>query len=288
MRREDLIQGVTDYFVLSDHWRRLMASLQGPDPEGTHIHAYVNTCIHPKSLETVITGYLDLRGWPSVRRIDHMSPVAGMGSLHGIEPKGKPHFDFQWFFKEDVPVKPTDGGEGGCNLLVWNRWYINEFYREFKFREVGPAEEKQLEDYFYSDHWERGLEIAARPDTTHMHINVETSVHPDQIARFAKRALEEKAWKIYYVCPNVYLVKGKYRGKLVFMGRDPEEVYDIGWHFNPEVVLEPARDTWIFEENPGYDVWPKRLLDDVMQHPYHTLEPEDVKSILKSCEASLT
>ncbi len=72
------------------------------------------------------------------------------------------------------------------------------------------------------------------------------------------------------------------------MGRDPEEVYDIGWHFNPDVVLEPTRDTWIFEDNPGYDVWSKKMLDEVMEHPYITLDPGEVESVLRSCKASLS
>jgi ADP-heptose:LPS heptosyltransferase len=47
-----------------------------------------------------------------------MAPKAGMGSLHGVEPKGKPHFDYQWFFNKDVGLRALNGGESGCNLLV--------------------------------------------------------------------------------------------------------------------------------------------------------------------------
>lgn len=76
-----------------------------------------------------------------------------MERLHGVEPKGKPHFDFQWFFNKEVGLRPCEGGESGCNLLVWNRWYINQFYRQFPFRELGAEEEKVLEEYFKSDHF---------------------------------------------------------------------------------------------------------------------------------------
>lgn len=288
MKREEIVEKVAEYFVSSDHWRRLLASLQDPDPQGTHIHVYVDTCVHPNSLETIIKSYMEFRGWPLTRKIDYMSPRPGMGSLHGVEPKGKPHFDFQWFFKENVPLAPATEGEGGCNLLVWNRWYIEEFYRMFKFRKVGAVEKKRLQEYFKSEHFEKGLEIVVDPRTTHMHINVETSVHPDQIAEFALKALKEKKWKVDYVCPNVYLVKGQYRGKLVFMCREPEKVFDIGWHYNPNIIIEPTRDIWIFSENPGYDVWTTEMLDEVMKYPYVKLDSDEIKRILDVIKASLS
>lgn len=109
MERQALLEEVIDYFAYSDHWHRLCAVLPDPDPQGSHLHAYLKTSVHPDSLETIMTGYFDRLGWPSIRTIDHMSPKAGRGSLHGIEPEGKLHFDFQWFFQEDVGLRPLDG-----------------------------------------------------------------------------------------------------------------------------------------------------------------------------------
>jgi hypothetical protein len=283
MDRSKLVEEVKYYFAESDHWRRLCAALQDPDPEGTHIHAYVETSVHPDSLEAIMKGYFKQKGWPSRRKIDHMAPKAGMGSLHGVEPTGKPHFDFQWFFKEDVGLRACDGGESGCNLLVWNRWYINEFYSQFPFRKVGSKEEKSLKSYFQSDHFRKGIEFPVMPTTNHMHINVHTSVHPDVINKFAQEAYAREGIKTYYTCPNVYLVGGKYRGKLVFMGQKPEVVFDIGWLFTPDVVIEPALETWIFEANPGYDVWGSDMLADVMKADYITLEKKEIDEILKAC-----
>jgi len=78
MERKTLVEEVKQYFVDSDHWRRLCAALQGdPDPEGSHVHAYVEMSIHPDSLEAIITGYFERMGWPSTRKIDHMAPKAG-------------------------------------------------------------------------------------------------------------------------------------------------------------------------------------------------------------------
>lgn len=285
MKREELLREVTTYFAESDHWRRLCAALHGdPDPQGSHVHAYVDTSVHPDSLEALMKGYFKRLGWPSARKIDHMAPKAGMGSLHGVEPEGKPHFDFQWFFNKDIGLRACNGGESGCNLLVWNRWYINKFYSQFPFRKVGPAEEKALEQYFRSDHFLKGLEFPVMPTTNHMHINVHSSVHPDYIQKFAEAALARKGIKLYYTCPNVYLADGKnYRGKLVFMCQKPEVVFDIGWKFIPEVVIEPAMEPWIFKNHPGYDVWTSDILADVMNADYVRLTDSEIRQVLEAC-----
>jgi hypothetical protein len=286
MKREELLKEVTTYFAESDHWRRLCAALHGDtDPQGSHVHAYVDTSVHPDSVEALMTGYFKRMGWPSARKIDHMAPKAGMGSLHGVEPEGKPHFDFQWFFNKDVGLRACNGGESGCNLLVWNRWYIHQFYNQFPFRKVGSAEEKALEQYFRSDHFLKGLEFPVKPTTNHMHINVHSSIHPDYIQKFAEATLAREGFKLYYTCPNVYLADGKnYRGKLVFMCQKPEVVFDIGWKFTPEVVIEPAMEPWIFKTNPGYDVWESDMLAAVMNSDYLRLTDSEIQKVLDACK----
>jgi hypothetical protein len=229
-------------------------------------------------------GYFERMGCPSSRKIDQMAPKAGMGSLHGVEPKGKPHFDYQWFFKKDVGLRALEGGESGCNLLIWTRNYINKFYTQFPFRPVGHQEEKALEEYFKSDHFLKGLTYPVMPTTNHMHINVHTSVHPDAIQKYAEAAFPREGIHIYYTCPNVYMVDGKYRGKLVFMSRDPEVVFDIGWKFDPAVVIEPAMEPWIFKTDPGYDVWTSAMLADVLNEEYIRLTDSEIDEVVKACK----
>ena len=74
-----------------------------------------------------------------------------------------------------------------------------------------------------------------------------------------------------------------YRGKLVFMCREPEVVFDIGWLFTPDVVIEPALETWIFDDNPGYDVWTSAMLDEVMDEVYVRLSEDEINEILEAC-----
>ena len=81
----------------------------------------------------------------------------------------------------------------------------------------------------------------------------------------------------------MYLVNGNYRGKLVFMGQDPEVVFDIGWEFTPDVLIEPAWEPWIYEDHPGYDVWTAQMLAEVMNEDYVRLNDEEISSVLDAC-----
>ena len=284
MERSKVLEEVKSYFAESDHWRRLCSTLHGEtDPHGAHVHAYVDTSVDPYSIEEIITGYFERLGWPSSRKIDHLATGKGSGSLHGIEPASKPHFDFQWFYNKNIGFRAHEGGEGGCNLLAWNRWYINQYYLQYDFRDVTPEDEIILKEYFKSDHFLKGLEFPPKPITTHTHINIHSSVHPDVLQKLAEDALAREGIDIYYTCPNVFMFEGKYRGKLVFMGKNPEVVFDIAWKFDPGAVIEPAWETWFREENPGYDVWETDLLEIALEEDFVKLTEGEINDVLNEC-----
>jgi hypothetical protein len=67
------------------------------------------------------------------------------------------------------------------------------------------------------------------------------------------------------------------------MCQKPEVVFDIGWQFVKDVVIEPAMETWIFEPNPGYDVWSSEMLADVMRADYVTLDKKEIDAIVSAC-----
>ena len=285
MEKEKAIEGVIAYFR-SDQWRRLWAMLvQDTDPRRTHAHVYAETCVDPGALQRIIEGHLAQLGRPIARRIDVMAPKAGMGSLHGVEPKGLAHFDWNWFFNPEVALAGTQGGEkgeSGCNLLGWNGTYIEEFYSGFPFRSAGPRDEDALRAFFKSDYWHDGLAACTRPDTNHGHINCYTSIHPGTIRLFAEESLREKGWEIYYTCPNVYLVDGQYTGKLVFMGKKPEAVYDLGWKFKADTVIGEVNDHWVFADQVNYDIWTQAMVDPVLAQPYLKLNESEIQGILNA------
>ena len=286
MDKSQAIKDAKAYFSDSDHWRRLLSTLAAdPEPNLSHIHAYVDTCIWPYDLEKIIVGYFDRMGWPSARKIDHLATGPGVGSLHGIEPEGKAHFDYQWFYNTESGIRPHEAGESGCNLIAWNRFYIEHYYKQFNFREVGPEEEAALEAYFTSDHWLKGLKFPYESDTTHTHINTHTSIHPDMIQKYAEASLKREGIKLDYTCPNVFMFQGKYTGKLVFMCKDPDVVFDIAWTFDPEVIIEPAMETWFRGDvEDGYDYWKTDLLDQALDADFVRLDDADINEILDACQ----
>jgi len=79
MERKTLVNEVKEYFVDSDHWRRLCASLQDPDPWGTHIHAYAETSVHPDSLEKIMTEYFPII--PTAFRNDLFGPYKSSAGM---------------------------------------------------------------------------------------------------------------------------------------------------------------------------------------------------------------
>ena len=282
LSKTEVIEEVKSYFTSSDQWRRLVSALQEPDPQNAHIHLYLRNSIHPKSLEEIVRGYFEIMGWPISRKIDWLGPDPVKMAFHGVLPEGKVNTDIFWFFDPLVGVRPAEGGEEGSNLLIWGKHYMDAYYKKFPFREVSLDDKKALGVYFNSSHWQDGLSLVVEPDTVHLHINVESSIHPDEIKRYALESLEAQGWKVDYVSPNVYHVREVIRGKLVFLCREPEKIFDIGWKFNPEVVIKPASEPWIHPE-VGYDRWTKkRFLEQVMYRPFVELSSSEIQDILQT------
>ena len=114
-----------------------------------------------------------------------------------------------------------------------------------------------------------------------MHINVETSLHPDEIGRRALSALRTKGWEVDYLCPNAFLLGDRYVGKIVFMGKKPEKVYDIGWKFNPDTIIKPTDHAWMFPDSVGYDVMTSEQFEaELGRHSYVKLTNEEVAAVV--------
>jgi hypothetical protein len=64
----------------------------------------------------------------------------------------------------------------------------------------------------------------------------------------------------------------------------PEEVWDIAWKFNPNVVIRPSQETFIFDTaHPGYDISITEMLEEVLsKDPYIPLNDEEIDKIIHS------
>ena len=89
------------------------------------------------------------------------------------------------------------------------------------------------------------------------------------------------------VIPCVYIgIGGEYTGKLVFLTAYPEEVWDFGWVYNPDVVIRPAPfefSGFLPEDgNIGYDAWTKKYLNELLARDnYQSLTDGPIEEILE-------
>ena len=249
---------IIKYFK-SNQWKNFMTNhLVHPDEEVYHAHIYCDSSVHPDSMRKVMFAYFDAIGHPLTRRIDPVSPKPGQAGLHSVYPENLPHFDMYMRFNPDVvfeamPPKAKEA-EHGQNALSWGKKYQDDYLAEknYQFKTVGPAEDKIIENYFLGKHWKETLVNVLREEVVHCHSNVEINFDPKILEIAACKALAKIGWTVERVVPCVYDVHGVYTGKIVFLLGNPEEVFDICWKYNPEVVLCRAREGWVFPE-AGFD-----------------------------------
>ena len=281
----DYMQGVATYFR-SHQWEHLMHLLNDLD-QRSHIHLFVNTSIHPNSLEALVKGNLAHRGWGVNRGNEILSPRPGWGTLHGIHPRGKPHFDLNWRFRPDVVLEPLEeaDGEQGKNILYWDEAFMDVVYRTYEWHPVGVAEEREIEAYFRSKHWDHGFDLIQDPAIEHIHVNVETCIHPRILEKFAVEAVERKGWRLHRTVPNVFLSQGTYYGKLMFLFEEPEYSFDMSWLYNREVVLAPCQKQIFPDGDPAYLIVPQKGLGElVASSEYRVLSDEEIRRCLRCTE----
>lgn len=288
--RQDLVDGIVDYFT-SDHWENFLNyHVDHPEDDIWHSHAYVENSIHPESLEPIMEAYFEAQGRPLVRKIDFLTPLGTTyGSLHGVHPEGLPHFD--WFFRynPDAILQPArdEWGEEGQNALSWGREYMVDFYQGFDFKPVGPTEEAAIREYFGSRHWKQYMNLVLDDDVIHVHANVRINFDPKVLELLAREELAKQGWTIDKVVPNVYNVDGTYTGKHVFLGRRPELVYDIGWKYDPDVVIERADEPWMRDDCPdGFDWCLTSEFDALIERDDYTrLEDDEIAAVIDQFDA---
>jgi hypothetical protein len=250
--KKEAIESVAAYFK-SEQWNDLLNILNNQDEPIHHIHVYIETKIHPLSLEEIVKGYFKKIGLEIDRKIEIFTSgqVIGSGSIHGIEPKGKPHFDLIWSYSNDELIKPTPKEN---NVEYWGQKYMDEFHARFDLKTtITEKEEQEIEAYFNSKAWQDYCDLNESPEVVHIHANVETSMHPNLIRAAALKAMEKRGWEIEDAVPVAFQMRGQMHGKIVFLGKNPEKIFDIAWGYNPTVTLIPSTKYWLTTYNPTYD-----------------------------------
>jgi hypothetical protein len=184
------------------------------------------------------------------------------------------------------PSDPEEFGENGKNIDTWGKTYMDEYYKQFDIKCVGPREEREIQKWFDSSHWKKGLRFIESPLYDHVHLEVEISFDPWILKTLAIGALKKIGWTVDHVIRCVFKgAEGKYQGKMVFLGAYPEEVYDIVWHCNPEVVIRPATSPFagVLPEDGdiAYDICNRSTRDELLDRDEYTrLYQEVIQNVL--------
>lgn len=93
------VQGIIDYFK-GPHWTNFITRhLVHENDDVYHAHIYVDTCVDPGSLRTLMAAYWEAQGLPLVRRMDPISPKPDVIAMHSVTPTDRPAFGLQFSSK---------------------------------------------------------------------------------------------------------------------------------------------------------------------------------------------
>lgn len=268
MVREDIVKSMVGYFK-SDQWQNFMKMLTQTDDPIYHIHIYAENSVHPESLAKLFTEYHRLKGVVLDRGIQ-FSGLPGVGMFINVQPVDSKtlrflaNYELFWFYNSNVLLAPAEirpdadlsnnplykDIQSG-NLHGWGKKFMDEYYKQFDFKCVGPHEEEEIRRYFKSDHFKKWLRLIDDSPADHVHCNVELNFDPWILKMYAVEALENAGLKIDWVIPNVFRVPSGYRGKLIFLCAHPEWQHDITWEYNPDVVIRPATKPFVGVRMPA-------------------------------------
>ncbi|NPV54950.1 MAG: hypothetical protein HPY71_15795 [Firmicutes bacterium] len=290
--RESIVKEIGDYFK-SPHWQGIIKLWKNPDEPVYHAHAFVDNQVDYRCLQPIVEANLEANGLILDREIDHVGPGPGRAALHGIHPGSRgfmPLVDWFWKYSSDVVLKPMDPaqGEGGKNLIWWGKSYMDEWFKQFEFKCVGPYEEEEILNWIKnSRQWKKMvylLENMEKEGISHFHTNTEINFDPKVFDIFARQAMKEIGWTICNATPCVYKVGNEYRGKITYSLAHPEEVFDISWKFNPDVVIRPSTETFVFTDDPEFDIWTVKMFDDtaVRGGEYIKLSDVEIQAVIDS------
>lgn len=284
MNRKEMLDEIVEYFN-GEQWMETIRLWKQTEEPVYHVHVFVDTCIQYKVLEKIMLKSMEKHGLVLDRKIDYVGNP-GKGALHGVHPLKDgfaPLTDWFFAYSKDCYLKPSDPsqGEGGKNLIWWGKEYMDQWFSQFDFKCVGYDEECEIQKYFKSYQWKKlGYYIPRFRELgiSHLHCNVEINFDPKVLDMFARREMEKMGWVIANATPCVYKVNGQYRGKITYSMAYPQEVFDIAWKYNEEVVIRPSTEAFVFPEDPWFDIIYDDAFDEtaVRAGEYYELTDEEL------------
>jgi hypothetical protein len=268
MVRKEIVDKMVDYFK-GEQWQNFMKMLTQTTDSIYHIHIFTENSIDPNSLSKLLTLYHQQKGVPLDRGIQY-SGLPDVGMFINVQPvdvktgQFLANYELFWFYNPDVLLGPAilrpdidlnksplykEVREG--NLYGWGKKFMDEYYKQYDFKCVGPLEETEIRKYFKSDHFKKWLRLMDDSPADHIHCNVEINFDPGILKMYAEEAFRDIGIKVDWVIPNVFRVPSGYRGKLIFLLAYPERQHDICWEYNPDVVIRPATKPFVGARIPA-------------------------------------
>ena len=240
--RSLICEQVVGYFE-SEDWTYLMHNL-ARGKEVLHAHIYADSVLDPRPMLRVIEGYFEAHGLPLQRKIFLLPQSHGLIDIYNIHPRqDMAHFElFMRYSKEQVLAPMSSAAtRGGKTVDIWDDKFMKGHLARFNFKTTLTAEdEKNLVSYFGSPAWKSQYVFMGDLESLHSHSLVETSVHPEIILEFGRKAIEAKGWELSKAVSIVFGMKGFEQGKLTYLVKKPELVLELEWEFNPDVSVVPV------------------------------------------------
>jgi len=244
-----ICDAVVNYFQ-SDDWRELMRQM-ARGKEVRHAHAYADSILHPEPLMTVINEYFKARGLPLQRKIYVLTPgpAHGMTDVYNIHPKADwGHCELILRYSEEHVLAPmaTEATRAGKTVDVWDDAFMEKHYTKYDFKtKLTAAEEKQLIGYFNSPEWELQYHFLMGGTNRHAHSLVVTSIHPELLNKYGVRAMKAKGFEVTKAVSVVYHTKNFDVGKITYLLKKPEIMFELEWDYNPSVVIRPGAEPMV-------------------------------------------
>ena len=235
--RRVICEAVASYFDSAD-WNDLIKQLARGE-EVLHAHIYAESILHPGSLIPIVQGYFEARRLPLLRRIFVVGNGRGMTAIYNIHPRqDMAHFDIIHRYSPDHILAPMEAAltREGKTVSVWDEQYMKKHYARFDFRtKLTEEDEQDLKSYFDSSGWKEQYVLMTTMEDRHdysdhhVHSMVETSIHPEIILEFGKKALTAKGWELSKAVNVVWGMKNFDQGKCTFLLKKPEMVLELEW-----------------------------------------------------------
>ncbi len=273
-----IAEKLVDYFAGS-HWTDFVDALERAGGDGIlHAHIYTDTVVHPESLAEIIRRYFEeVRGRKVQRGIRILSAYRrGGADIYNVLPEGLCHHEMIVRWNEEVVLEPMSRGtRSGQTTEYWDTAFMEQYYRRFQFRPVGPEEERQVRAYFDTDEWYRTVRFM-QEGGLHNHGLVESSVHPLEVLRIGREEIERRGWQVGRAVSVVYPMHGQDYPKITFLLTRPELVLEIEWDYNPGVVFQPGREAFILP------VTTEKVESEMAGFPWVELDDRQIDDILRA------